>query len=205
MKQLFRIVLLVMCSLLIFSSCNGSVAKDETNEPRLDNRIKWKKILKVKVADPNKSLATTRTQISNVSRMMAAAKINQALEVYDGKFNYRLSTVFQIAKTDTEEGGDGGPAITPVVVKGHQYYIAMLDYPKGEANRAAYEQTGRAIPAIGVADAEDETRPAWIRIQDEGGHPYKIKLYLGDQSTMRDDHNIYRFLRNRGYYTVGLH
>jgi hypothetical protein len=205
MKQLFKIALLILCSLLMFSGCNGSTIKDETGAPKLSNRIKWKKILKVKIAEPNKPLATTRTQISNVSRLMAAAKINQALETYDGKFNYRLSTVFQIAKTDTDEGGDGGPAITPVVVKGHQYYIAMLDYPKDEANRAAYEQTGRAIPAIGVADAEDETRPAWIRIQDEDGHPYKIKLYLGDQSTTRDDHNIYRFLRNRGYWTVGYH
>jgi hypothetical protein len=200
-----RILFIFTCFIVWIIGCNDSTIKDETGDPSLSNRIKWKKILKVTVSKPNEPLATTRTQISNVSRLMAAAKINQALETYEGKFPYRLSTVFQIAKTDTDEGGDGGPAITTVVVRGHQYYVAMLDYPKGEANRAAYEQTGRAIPAIGVADAEDETRPAWIRIQDENGHPYKIKIYLGDQSSTTDDHNIYRFLRNRGYRTYGLH
>jgi hypothetical protein len=199
------IVLCAALALIGCTECNGSSAKDETNAPSLAHRTQWKHFLKVTNADPNAPLATTRTQISNVSRYMAAAKINQALESYSAKFNYRLSSVYQIARTDTDEGGDGGPAITTVVVNNHQYYIAMLDYPKNEQNHAAYEQTGMAIPAIGVVDAEDETRPAWIRTQTEDGKPYHITLYLGDQATTTDPHNIYRFLRDQGYKTYGYH
>ena len=195
----------ILISISAFTGCNGCEHKDETGAPSLENRLRWKKFIKVTVADPNTPIATTRTQISNVSRSMATAKINQALETYTSKFPYRLSSVFQIARTDKGEGEDGGPAITQVVVKGHQYHIAMLDYPNGEANRAAYVQTGKSIPAIGVADAEDETKPAWIRTQTEAGQPYKIKLYLGEQTTGSDDHNIYRFLRNRDYKTYGRH
>jgi hypothetical protein len=206
----YRLILLVFLALFATSflmGCSSCESKSELSSPSLDNLKKWKGYLNIKIAPPGARLPTTRTQISNVSREMAAAKINQALESYNEQFSFRLSTVYQIAKTDKSEGGDGGPAITQVVIKGHQYHIAMLDLPSEETNRAAYEAVGKKIVAIGVADAEDETRPAWIRTKTEDGKPYAITLYLGSQAAV-DSNNIYRFIRkfqDGKYATYGAH
>ncbi len=207
-RVVLMFVLLVLSALV--SGCQGCEMKCMCDKPSLGNMEQRQKYLKVTEAKETDAIATTQTQISNVSRGMAAAKILQALESYDAKLDFRLSTVYQVAKTDSSEGEDGGPAVTDVVVNGHYYYIAMLDYPAGEANRAAYKQTGQKIPAIAVVDAEDETRPAWIRTHtEEGGDcgdkkPYEIRLYLGEQE-VHDPNNIYRFLKNEGYGTLGSH
>ncbi|MEA3249948.1 MAG: hypothetical protein U9Q03_06390 [Patescibacteria group bacterium] len=191
--------------LLTQTGCMDCTWRCTAGEPSRANYVRWQNYLKVRTAEPDEPIATTQTQISNVSPEMAAAKIAQALESYDAELGYRLSSVFEIANTDALEGEGTRPAITDVVVNGHYYYVAFLDYPAGEVNRAAYEQTKRTIPAVAVVDAEDETRPAWIRTADEEGNPYAIKVYMGVQTSGWDDQNIYRFLRNRGYRTYGSH
>jgi len=174
----------------------------EAGAPSLDNRAKWKKYLQVTDAPLGAPIATTQTQISNVSPSMATAKINQALESYETDLGYRLTTVFQIGEQTDETTSTGTPAITDVVVNGHYYYIAPLDYPGGD--HAAFTQTGGAIPAIAVVDAEDETKPAWIRTEDEDGNAYEIVLRFENQEVIDHD-TVYRYLRSEGYRTYGCH
>ena len=96
----------------------------ELGEPSLGNREKWKAYLQVEDAPEGAPIATTQTQISNVSPDLAVAKINQALETYEDELGYRLTTVFQIGEQSEEIAAGGAPAITDVVVNGHYYYIA---------------------------------------------------------------------------------
>lgn len=208
MSRMARAIVLI--SLLLFlSNCHTECSCEGTN-PSLSNRKQWKSWLDVTNAKPDAPIATTQTQISNVSRSLAAAKMTQALESYDAELGYRLSTVFQVAQGDVSEGKAAEPDITDVVVDGHYYYIALLDYPADSVNRAAYTQTQGTIPGIAIVDAEDETKPAWIRTHwdrtDEKTktivpEPYKIKYYFGTQANV-DEHNISRHLRNNGYGTA---
>jgi|GEM_PF-2709801 hypothetical protein len=170
-------------------------------EPSLGNYKQWKEFLPVTVAEPGTAIATTQTQISNVSPRMAAAKMMQALESYNANSDFRFSTGFTIAQNDTSEGASG-PAVTDVVINGHYYYVAMLDYPPD--SKAVRTQTNGKIPGIAVVDAEDETKPAWIRTEDADGNPYAITIYLSQQENI-DENNIYRFLRGKGYRTYGSH
>ncbi len=170
----------------------------ELGEPSLGNREKWKAYLQVEDAPEGAPIATTQTQISNVSPDLAVAKINQALETYEDELGYRLTTVFQIGEQSEEIAAGGAPAITDVVVNGHYYYIAPLDYPGGDKGAAI--QTNYQIPAIAVVDAEDETKPAWIRTKDANEEPYKIVLRFENQEVL-DDKVIGRWLRSNGYRT----
>ena len=156
------------------------------------NEVKWKSYLKVRTADPSEEIDTTQTQISNVSPELAIAKVNQALESADADLGYRLSTVFQIAENNFAY------AVTGMVVDGHYYYVAMLDYPPGNETHAAFEQTKGTIPAVAVVDAEDETKPAWIRTADAKGVPYAIMLRFTAQANW-DNGTIEWYLRNHGY------
>ncbi len=167
--------------------------------PSVSNLTKWGDYLEVTDAPAGAPIATTQTQISNVSPSMALAKISQALESQTDT-DYRLSTVFQVATP--AEGSS--PIITDVVVDGHYYYIAPLDYPKLQENRASFVQTSGIIPAVAVVDAEDETKPAWIRTEDAEGNPYKIVVRFNPQENLDPDY-ILRLLRNEGYRTYGYH
>ncbi|MBT3222544.1 MAG: hypothetical protein HN348_26010, partial [Proteobacteria bacterium] len=175
----------------------------ESGAPSLSNRLRWKEYLQVRQAAPDEPIGTTQTQISNVSPALAAAKIMSALESYDSELGYRLTTVFQLGQESGEWLDSGDATVTDVVVNGHYYYIALLDFPSGET-RGAFKQVGGKIPAIAVVDAEDETRPAWVRTHDDEGSSYQIALRFKTQE-LRDDNNIYRFLKNAGYTTYGCY
>ena len=199
MKRYIRLILILLGALTLLSACN-TTWKSEAGSPSLANRKKWKSFLKVSQAKPGASIGTTNTHISNVSHMVAVAKINQALQSYNDQVGYKLSSVFQLAEHDEQEG-EKGPVVTSQVVNGHLYYVGFLDYLKG-SSRAAYEQTNKQIPAIAVVDGEDNTLPAWVRTKDDDGKQYHIILRFSDQSSSWDDNNIYRNLRNRGYSTA---
>lgn len=171
------------------------------DQPSLGNLERWGNYLPVVDAAPNQPIATTQTQISNVSPALALAKISQALES-QSETDYRLSTVFQVAVP--AEDIFNTPIITAVVVEGHYYYVAPLDYPKQLSNRASFVQTRGEIPAVAVVDAQDETKPAWIRTTDAQGNPYKIVVRFNPQENLDPDY-ILRLLRSSGYRTYGSH
>lgn len=191
-------------------SCTNTSWQAETGSPTLANLTKWKGYLKVRKAEPGEPIGSTMKHISNVSHGMAVAKMNQALQSYNDNLGYKLSTVFELTTTDEwEQGGTdqhkttgrGEPAVTAVEIGDHYYYIGFLDYREDTATFAAYEQTNHAIPAIVVVDGEDVSKPGWVRTKDEDGNQYHIVLHFTSQVT-RDDYNIYRHLRNRGYSTA---
>jgi hypothetical protein len=190
------------------TSCSNTAWKSENGNPSLANRKEWKQFLKVRNADPSKPIGTTMTHIGNVSHKMAVAKMNQALQSYFDDLGYKLSSVFELTSVDeTEQTVDdskktdhGEPAVSTMVVQGHLYFVGMLDYRKNDDTYAEYEQTQGVIPAIVVVDGEDATKAAWVRTRDETGKPYHIVLRFSEMVT-RDDNNIYRHLRNRGYST----
>ncbi len=210
------LMLLIGLAILLGAACN-TTWKMETGSPSLANRKAWKTWLKVRSAESSEPIGTTMTHISNVSHEIAVAKINQALQSYTGELPFKLSTVFELTESDKLEGevqkdAEGNtvakPAVSAVVVGGHMYYVGMLDYAKegGTTNRGSYDQTGGIIPAIAVADGEDESKAAWVRTADDDGKPYQIKIHLTDQSNIGwDDNNIYRYLRNRGWSTYGCY
>jgi hypothetical protein len=196
---------LSICIALTASVVLGGCHMDcqcEAGSPSLENRQKWHDYLQLTDASPGAPIATTQTQISNVSPDMASAKMNQALEAYETDLGFRLTTVFQVGEASGEFEGGGIPAITDVVVGGHYYYIAPLDYPGGD--HGAFTQTGGIIPAIAVVDAEDETVPAWIRTADEDGNPYEIVLRFESQEVV-DEGTIFRWLRSNEYRTYCCH
>ena len=190
-------------------SCSNTTWKTESGAPSLSNRRLWKSFLKVSKADPSKPIRTTMTHIGNVSHKMAVAKMNQALQSYSDDLGYKLSTVFEIAMVDDseqskengKETSHGVPAVAAMAIQGHLYYVGMLDYRRGGAVLAAYEQTQHIIPAVAVVDGEDATKPAWIRTRDENGKAYHILIRLSQMYSV-DDNNIYRHLRNRGFSTA---
>jgi hypothetical protein len=213
MKKLtkFMLTLAVVAGALLqaaCTSCNNTSWKSTANLPTRGNLITWKGYLKVVKGDPTKPIDSTMRHITNVSHLMAVAKINQAMQSYNTELGYKLSTVFELTTFDSgekvkdksKETERGEPAVTLVSINGHAYYIGMLDYRKTNDTYAEYEQTKYTIPAIGVADAEDAMQPAWIRTQDDDGNPYHIKLRYSEMVNY-DDNNIYRHLRNRGYST----
>lgn len=212
LKNKYRSIslLLVIVASILFVGCGGSyTSKTESNTPSLSHRKTWKKFLKYKHADEGQAINTTTTHIANVSHLIAVNKINQALQNYTVNMPYKLSTVFQLATQDIEEGEvtkDGknnDAAVTAMVIQGHLYYVGFLDWPNSSSSLAMFNQVGGIIPAIAIVDGEDETKPAWIRTSDEDGNPYKIKLHFTQQTpNTTDDNNIYRHLRNRGYSTA---
>ncbi|PJA45037.1 hypothetical protein CO174_05330 [Candidatus Uhrbacteria bacterium CG_4_9_14_3_um_filter_50_9] len=197
MRYLFLPLLVVLA---VLTGCYRE-HKMTFDEPSHSNLEKWGNYLEVTDAPPDAPIATTQTQISNVSPLLALAKISQALESQSGT-EYRLSTVFQVA-VPAEDIGDQ-PIITDVVVDGHYYYVAPLDYPKRQENRASFVQTNGKIPAIAVVDAEDETKPAWIRTTDAEGNTYEIVVRFNPQENLDQDY-ILRLLRSKGYRTYGSH
>ncbi len=152
----------------------------------LEERQKAKSFMTIKMM-PNGSVPdTTSDHITNVPMSLAISKGFQALAAYNHKdaasigFSYPLSTVWQ-----PEE-------YTRQIVDGHTYWIALLGF-HGE-NQAAYKQAGGVCPGIVVVDAEDETRPAQIRVRNNLGEPYKIKLHY--RNVNWDPNYIYRWLQD---------
>ncbi len=201
-RTLLASLSLLFCVSLFGEACHRET-QWESGAPSLANRGRWKKYLQVRQAGPDEAIGTTQTQISNVSPALATAKIQQALESYDTDLGYRLTTVFQLGQESGEWSDSGKATVTDVVVNGHYYYIALLDFPSGET-RGAFKKVEGKIPAIAVVDAEDETRPAWVRTHDEAGEAYEIVLRFKTQE-LRDENNIYRFLKNAGFTTYGCY
>ena len=201
-RKISQALVLVLLASVVLTGCGNTTWKSESGNPTLENRIKWKKFLKVSNAKEVSSIGTTSTHISNVSHQVALAKMNQALQSYSDNLGYKLSSVFQIADHDESEG-EKGPAVIVQVIDGHLYYIGFLDWLANSNSMAAYEQTKRTIPAIVVVDGEDNTLPGWVRTRDDDGNQYHIMLHYSVQALSGyDDNNIYRHLRNRGYSTA---
>lgn len=218
-----RRIILLIATIIVAVGSFGCRASWKQETISLQNRKLWKNYLKYKVAEPSQPINTTTTHISNVSHDIAVNKINQALQNYTVAMDYKLSTVFQLATQDVQEGerkteSSNGPnressrerstrpraepAVTAMSVQGHLYYVGFLDFPNSSDSYAMFQQVGGIIPAIAVVDGEDETKPAWIRTSDEQGNPYRITIHFTEQTTgWTDDNNIYRHLRNRNYTT----
>lgn len=222
MRKVNNFLLLLFLFGVCFYSLGCNTAT-RTENLTLEQQTRWKKFLKTTNAKRTDPINTTVRHISNVSHEIAVAKINQALQSYNGDSWFKLSTVYALGESSASEGegvrrqvkhGDHvdeelvvpRPMVTEAVVQGHLYLIGFLDYAKDTpvyTNRGAYEQTSRIIPAIAVCDGEDAEKPAWIRTADEDGKPYKITLHLTEQSASSggDPKYIYTFLRNKGFYS----
>jgi hypothetical protein len=195
MKKLTSSTLaLAMLASIVISGCYR-VNKTSFGEESYEKKQRYGQYLKVQTMPTGTPLGTTQTHMSNVSWPTALAKMSQALNSYDSrKLPYNLSTVFHIA---TQQDGNT-TAITGVVVQGHYYWVAPLDYVASKETAAAFAQTHGIVPAIAVVDAEDETRPAWLRFEDDLGHPYKITIRYQKQQFW-DDSSIGTHLWNAGW------
>lgn len=183
------LVLIVIC----LAGCGEYVNKVEPggeNGFSKDDYTFAKSMLKVKVQALDASPDISSDHISNVPLSLAISKGYQAMNNYDFEDAKKLGIDFPIGTVYQPSN------YTRQLVDGHLYWIAVLSFIRLHS-QAAYRQMKRMSIGIVVVDAEDETKPAQIRLRNAMGKPYQIKLHFRDVNW--DDNYIGRFLLKKGY------
>ena len=190
MKKTIGIFFLLMILIISFASCSKKREVQSTSgNPSKGNLIKWGKMLNVRKAVLNEKLATNDQRPSNVSPDVALTKALQVLQSYrTGELGYKLNTAFTVKR------------MNDVVVRGHYYYIGLLEYDSNKRNGAVITALGGVSPGIVVVDAEDETQPAYVRLKNAKNEPYRIMVHFENHGLGRKDpRQIFKWLDRKGF------
>lgn len=183
--------LLIGLTALVFSSCEKRESQSTIGIVSKSNLIKWGKAFGIREAKENEKLATNDLKPSNVSPELALTKSLQALNSYDDEFSYPLNTVFTV------------PRVNDVIVNGKYYYAGLLEFDNNKPNGASIKALKGIAPAVVIADARNERKPAQVRTKNAKGEPYKIKVHFeSHNNSTYDDNHIFRVVDNAGFENI---
>lgn len=182
-----RCTVILMAVLATLTGCEKRTTLSTWDLPDKDNLLRHGQMLQAKDAPDDMKLLTTEKP-SNVSPNIAITKMIQALNSYDAKSNFPYNTTYTINR------------VNETIINGRKYYAGICEFDFKKANGSDIEELNGISPCIGFVDAEDVSKPAFIRVADSTGKPYQIKIHLeSHQVGFLDENHIIKYLHNNGY------